>query len=173
MPIKFRCVHCNKLLGIARRKAGTIVDCPQCKQQLIVPTPDDPEPEPEEDQVTVQPEPVKPPPKLFEQDNFEILLQEQDAPTYRSHEGAHYAPAPTFAAERNLPIPATVMSPPSGAAPAPLPLPYPTQHQQPQRAGGVVLSGGKIMLILVVMFFVVAGAFGAGIFVGKSLSSGG
>src|SRR5436305_5070064 len=39
MPIKFRCVYCNQLLGISRRKAGTIVRCTTCEGQLIVPDP--------------------------------------------------------------------------------------------------------------------------------------
>src|SRR5262249_42175047 len=42
MPIRFRCVYCNQLLGISRRKAGTIVRCTTCEGQLIVPNPDDP-----------------------------------------------------------------------------------------------------------------------------------
>lgn len=45
MPIRFRCVYCEKLLSIARRKAGTVVTCPNCTEKLIVPTP---EPEQEE-----------------------------------------------------------------------------------------------------------------------------
>ena len=28
MPIRFRCAYCNQLMGIARRKAGTVVRCP-------------------------------------------------------------------------------------------------------------------------------------------------
>ena len=40
MPIRFRCVSCGKLLGIARRKAGSIVGCPACKEQLLVPNHD-------------------------------------------------------------------------------------------------------------------------------------
>jgi hypothetical protein len=39
MPIRFRCVYCNQLLGISRRKAGTIVRCTSCAGQLIVPEP--------------------------------------------------------------------------------------------------------------------------------------
>ncbi len=31
MPIRFRCPHCNRLLGIATRKAGTDIPCPQCR----------------------------------------------------------------------------------------------------------------------------------------------
>jgi hypothetical protein len=41
MPIRFRCAYCNQLMGIARRKAGTVVRCPKCAGELIVPTPPD------------------------------------------------------------------------------------------------------------------------------------
>ena len=41
MPIRFRCVYCEQLLGIARRKAGTVVKCPNCSGQLIVPPPEE------------------------------------------------------------------------------------------------------------------------------------
>lgn len=37
MPIQFRCGSCQQLLGIARRKAGMIVDCPTCNQKTRVP----------------------------------------------------------------------------------------------------------------------------------------
>src|SRR5207237_473885 len=40
MPIRFRCAYCNQLLGIARRKAGTVVRCPTCAGQVVVPTVD-------------------------------------------------------------------------------------------------------------------------------------
>ncbi|MCX7701758.1 MAG: hypothetical protein N2039_12850 [Gemmataceae bacterium] len=43
MPIRFRCGHCQQLLGIARRKAGTVVTCPSCQQAVIVPTMDEAE----------------------------------------------------------------------------------------------------------------------------------
>jgi hypothetical protein len=39
MPIKFRCAYCNQLMGIARRKAGTVVNCPTCHGQVMVPQP--------------------------------------------------------------------------------------------------------------------------------------
>jgi hypothetical protein len=41
MPIRFRCPHCTRLLGIARRKAGTETVCPQCGKTVTVPGPDD------------------------------------------------------------------------------------------------------------------------------------
>lgn len=40
MPIRFRCPHCSRLLGIARRKAGTRINCPQCAAAVTVPVPD-------------------------------------------------------------------------------------------------------------------------------------
>src|SRR5580700_3891271 len=40
MPIRFRCAYCNQLMGIARRKAGTVVRCPTCSGQVVVPHPD-------------------------------------------------------------------------------------------------------------------------------------
>ena len=41
MPIRFRCGYCNRLLGIARRKAGTETNCPHCGYAITVPVPDD------------------------------------------------------------------------------------------------------------------------------------
>src|SRR5262249_59525811 len=37
MPIRFRCPFCNQLLGIARRKAGTAVQCPTCRGRVTGP----------------------------------------------------------------------------------------------------------------------------------------
>lgn len=37
MPIKFRCVYCERLLGIAHRKSGTEISCPKCKGRMRVP----------------------------------------------------------------------------------------------------------------------------------------
>ena len=37
MPIQFRCPHCSRLLGVARRKAGAQVRCPRCGRPATVP----------------------------------------------------------------------------------------------------------------------------------------
>ncbi len=37
MPITFRCTACDRMLSIARRKAGTQVGCPKCGKQILVP----------------------------------------------------------------------------------------------------------------------------------------
>ena len=50
MPIRFRCSNCNRLLGIARRKAGAMVSCPHCLLPVCVP-----EPGPDDDDDAVVP----------------------------------------------------------------------------------------------------------------------
>src|SRR4051812_47852861 len=49
MPIRFRCAYCNQLMGISRRKSGSIVRCPKCSGQVVVPNPDEDAPEDEAD----------------------------------------------------------------------------------------------------------------------------
>src|SRR5437868_3472760 len=71
MPIRFRCRHCNQLLGIARRKAGTPVECPTCHQQLTVPTAD----QEGTDEPAGVPAAPAPPPPLFERSDFEAYLE--------------------------------------------------------------------------------------------------
>ena len=39
-PIKFRCYRCNKPLGAPARKAGAVVNCPQCGSELRIPAPE-------------------------------------------------------------------------------------------------------------------------------------
>lgn len=167
MPIRFRCVYCDKLLGIAKRKAGAVVNCPQCGQPLIVPTP-----EPEATAAASQPaSPPSNPGKLFEQDDFDVLL-EGDA-TFRSPDPAPppkraKAPVPPvvsplpprpFAVERSLPAAPVSIS--TGSPPA-----------RPQ-SGGLVLSGGMLVLTLIAVLVLMGLAFGGGILVGKMLTAGG
>ena len=40
--LKFRCYQCNQLLASAPGKAGSIVSCPRCKADLVVPASDSP-----------------------------------------------------------------------------------------------------------------------------------
>lgn len=41
MPVRFRCSECRSKLSIARRKIGTEVACPTCRQMVTVPTEND------------------------------------------------------------------------------------------------------------------------------------
>ena len=71
MPIRFRCAYCNQLMGISRRKAGTVVRCPSCSGQVVVPNPAS-EPT-EKPQAPAQPE-------LFERSNFDELFDDEMPP---------------------------------------------------------------------------------------------
>lgn len=168
MPIRFRCVYCDKLLGIARRKAGAVVSCPQCGQPLIVPTP-----EPEATAAASQP--ASPPPgpgKLFEQDDFDVLL-EGDA-TFHAPDPP---PAPKRAKARR-PAPPVVNPLPPRPFPVehslpPAPEAYPTAPPRPAaRSGALVLSGGMLILALIAVLVLMGLAFGGGILVGKMLTAG-
>ena len=157
MPIRFRCVYCDKLLGIARRKAGAVVNCPQCQQPLIVPSP---EPEP----TAAAGRPAAPPPpsnpgQLFEQDDFDVYLE--PAQTVRAPEPPspsrprppraaveNTLPPQPFAVERDLP---------------PTPLPRPAR-------GGLVLSPGLLIFAIVMVLFLIGTAFAGGLLVGRMMN---
>ena len=163
MPIRFRCVYCDKLLGIAKRKAGAVVNCPQCGQPLIVPTP---EPEPEPTAAASQPSgPPKGPAKLFEQDDFDVLL-EGDA-TFRTPDPP---PAPKRLKAPPPLAPANQLPPPSFAAERTLP---PATPKALPDSSGVVLSTGMLILALVAVFVLLGAAFGGGLLVGRMMTSGG
>jgi phage FluMu protein Com len=168
MPIRFRCVYCDKLLGIAKRKAGAVVNCPQCGQPLIVPTP---EPEPEATAAASgSAVPPKGPAKLFEQDDFDVLLERD----------------PTFRTPDAPPAPKRPKAPPAPPAVNPLPpRPFPVERSLPPaadpagpprpraRTSGIVLSTGMLVLALVVVLVLMGAAFGGGLLVGRLLTSGG
>lgn len=167
MPIRFRCVYCDKLLGIARRKAGSVVNCPQCNEKLIVPTP-----EPggtEESMGTEEDKALEATagPQLFERSDFDRLLQPE--PTFRSGEDE---PIPSTAPQRPSALPPQVPMPyvPQPYAPQPYPMqqaPAPVPLQQP----GFFISSGKLTWLSVLAVVLLAAAFGIGIFVGRMMKS--
>src|SRR5580658_1299088 len=61
MPIRFRCAYCNQLMGISTRKAGTVVKCPKCAGEIIVPSLDAPQAPEELVQQQVEPPPAEQP----------------------------------------------------------------------------------------------------------------
>ena len=169
MPIRFRCVYCDKLLGIAKRKAGAVVNCPQCGQPLIVPTPE-PEPAP----TATSPRPAAPAPnpgKLFEQDDFDVLLepdatvQTPEPPPVPSRPKPPRAPAANPLPPRPFPVERSLPPLPS-SAPAPLPLP----NRKP--TGGIVLSTGILILAIVLVVVLMGLSFGGGFLVARMLNQG-
>jgi DNA-directed RNA polymerase subunit RPC12/RpoP len=134
MPIRFRCVYCNQLLGIARRKAGTVVNCPHCGERLIVPTPEaddesaeiksQPQPQPQPRGELASPTANKPPQAKMPQrasDAAEVV----SAPKPASPPIPPVVDAPN---RRPAPVPASSAKPAASAAaspPAPAPSPSP------------------------------------------------
>ena len=173
MPIRFRCVYCDKLLGIATRKAGTVVNCPQCGQPLIVPTP---EPEPEPAHVGSKSAPATAPAgNVFEQDDFDVLLEADatvqaapEPPPQPRRKTSVKPPAPDPSPLPPRPYAAEQRWPATGGSQqyAPLPLPAPAPPK------GIVLSGGKMILAVVAVCFLMLVAFGIGLLVGRQMSGG-
>jgi phage FluMu protein Com len=151
MPIKFRCKHCNQLLGIARRKAGSEVECPTCKHKVEVPS----NGASEGSVVRAErSEPAVPAPPLFERSDFEEILK------------------PPVPAERHA-----VPPPPSSPAPAraaALPDAYDVEPARPSGESfsglappGILLTPWRATLVTVVVVLLLGVAFGAGLIVGR------
>ena len=129
MPIKFRCAYCNQLMGIAKRKAGTVVRCPTCAGQLVVPNPDEEassQPEPPGDEL------------LFERPDFDALFgnaaAEGGAPAKPASPAA--APVPAFASAPSPP--ARSGRPTSGSGCG---RPCPALHRATPGIGGLAQVG--------------------------------
>jgi phage FluMu protein Com len=143
MPIRFRCHHCNQLLGIAHRKAGMMVQCPTCHAQILVPHPGT---EGKAEVLPAKPIPDAPAP-LFERSDFEAILQNPIADK----------PA----------VPATPVPPLAFAAEVPSSSPLVTPSGGPRvRPPGLALSPRQATLLTVGVILLVALAFGAGLLVG-------
>jgi phage FluMu protein Com len=161
MPIRFRCVYCDKLLGIARRKAGAVVNCPQCSQPLIVPTPE-PEPEPTA-AAAGAPVPPPVPGRLFERDDFEAMLRGDatfrtpSVPPPRKRNRPPKPPPPREYADRDT---------------APPPVPPAVPLSAPPRPTGMILTPLRLILLLIAVFFLTGLAFGGGILVGRMMVAG-
>jgi hypothetical protein len=146
MPIRFRCRHCNQLMGISRRKAGTMVHCPTCHTEVLVPQP--------ESEDKPAPPPAQPiadaPAPLFERSDFEAFLNNPvvEKPAVSAAPAAPLPPSP-FETE----IPASPSySKPSGSLRTTPP--------------GLVLSPTQATWLTVAVILLVAFAFGAGLLVG-------
>src|SRR5262245_40754632 len=112
MPIRFRCSYCNRLLGIATRKAGMQTTCPHCGESITVPTPDSEEAG--EPRVNL--------------DDITELLERSDphpamtAPTQPVSSHTATAPPPTESSrpgQPKPPVPVMVTKPPAAVVPTP------------------------------------------------------
>ncbi len=129
-------------MGIARRKAGTVVRCPTCGGQVVVPDPRQPQP-------AQEPAKKKKAGGLFEHTDFEKVLR--DSPGTPPPPNADNVTSPASAAAGALPrVDVEPVSFPSG-------LPEPAN-----------ISFGKFLLLLIVLCVLLGLAFLAGFLVGRS-----
>jgi DNA-directed RNA polymerase subunit RPC12/RpoP len=149
MPIRFRCVYCKQLMGISRRKAGTVVRCPKCTRQVMVPMADD----------APSTEAASEAQPIFERSDFDDLIQ-QAAPE----------PAKVFAFEPAPPIT-------ESAAQQPAPPETEIQHAEDnvEKAvtvnppSGLLLSPTVATTLAVCVIIGLAIAFVVGLFIGFRL----
>jgi phage FluMu protein Com len=150
MPIRFRCAYCNQLMAIAQRKAGTVVRCPTCAGQVVVPSPEQAAAQESAAPPPSKPEAPKKPqaPALFERSDFGELFQNP-------------APPPPFALGPEPAGPGFDVAPllPQGEI---LPVP-------PRRPRGLVLSPAMLILLLLFILVLLGLAFFIGMLVGRSV----
>jgi phage FluMu protein Com len=160
MPIRFRCKHCHQLMGIARRKSGTEVQCPTCREMVQVPNEDElPAPAvasagKEEAPAKANPHPV------FERSDFDEVLrgEEEEKPARPARAVPAARPERNLAAAAgrvpNYDVEPHAMSPalsqPIAAAP-----------------NGIFVSSTRLTIVAVVGIILLAVAFGAGLLVGR------
>ena len=163
MPIHFYCVYCDKQLGIATRKAGQVVTCPNCSKQIRVPEPTEAEPPPARSAVPTVPEP-RPAAvgNLFEQSNFDDVLRPSPSASPRQAPVAVAPPVVSMAFDLPKPEPAAALPAVRLASPAPAAMPLPAQ-------AGIYLSPTRATALLVLVVFLIAGAFITGLIVGRVL----
>jgi hypothetical protein len=159
MPIRFRCAYCNQLMGISRRKSGTVVTCPKCKGQVVVPAPEgEPMPASGGNGDQQRPQATGRGGGFFEESDFENVFQ--DAPAA----GPHMLHPPTLAG-----------GPPPGIKKPTAPQEY---DAVPLGAGGVpdigipargvFLSPAALTLVCVLIIVLLGMAFFLGLLLGRS-----
>lgn len=150
MPVRFRCAYCNQLLGIARRKAGTIVRCPTCSGQVVVPS---------IESVAAQQPAAAGQPGVFEQSDFEQVFGTATA-------GGELVEAD---ASPQAPLPVA----PAGAWGTHAEPAFdvekldPSASQRLAAPPGILLSPTKATVLAVLGILALGLAFGAGVLVGK------
>jgi hypothetical protein len=163
MPIRFRCAYCNQLLGIARRKAGTVVRCPTCAGHVVVPNlPADEAESPDKNGNQ----------SVFERSDFDELLNAK-------------GPQPTAAEQREQQVSSgevpvvlsSVAEPPPGAWGTHAEPPYDVERLKPTSSAiaaaepiaqplGVVLSPRKARVIVIGGVLALTLAFSLGLLLG-------
>lgn len=149
MPIRFRCPVCQQLLGIARRKAGSNVRCPNCRNEVLVPAHD------QDDDLNDEPFRA-PAPGLFDRDDFDQLL----------HNAPGESARPRVVPPQLTPVPPTRAQPQPPARQVEVDL-WPAPQPRMPPPGGIVLSPLRATMLTVVVIVLLAAAFAGGLVVGR------
>lgn len=161
MPIRFRCAYCNQLMGIARRKSGTVVRCPTCSGQVVVPDPD----VPAQGAPVEKPAPGAPRQGLFERSDFDQVFDgsgERPAATVSGPEASAPAPAGAWGTHAEPALDVERFDPGGPFIPPPPLAPR----------SGIVLTSGQLTMLTVGAVLLLAAVFGAGVLVGRYLLAG-
>lgn len=191
MPIRFRCVYCDQLLGIAHRKAGTVVKCPNCAGQLVVPNPNSDDDSGGSDAPTAQadtagrrqntivekektaPAPASEPGMLFERNDFDELLKpalekKEPAVSVKSAKASRSATV----APVHVPTPAAQTFDFNASVPVVEPAPVytpayaPSSSDSAPRRSGILLTPLKLILLALFVMGGMASAFAGGMLLG-------
>lgn len=160
MPIRFRCAYCHQLMGIARRKAGTVVRCPTCAGQVIVPSPP-----PGTDlpgQESQEPKPVDGG-GLFEMGDIEKELQGATAAS-----AAASAPAGDYTAPSPAPPSSQGGKPRYDVVPLNAPAGMASFSEPLDTEPGVFLTRGKVVVLGVLVLLLLGLVFWLGMLVGSA-----
>jgi hypothetical protein len=157
MPIRFRCAYCNQLMGIARRKAGTVVRCPTCSGQVVVPYP-----EPGAQDSSRPSSHVGP--GVFERSDFEQQMFNAAPP---APPAPPPAPPPSPSAP-SVPQPISVMPSAFDAATGSVPTPTGPVGESLTGQPGIFLTPVKLLMIGIIAALLLALAFFLGMLVGRS-----
>jgi hypothetical protein len=176
MPIRFRCAYCNQLMGIARRKAGTVVSCPKCAGQVVVPTPP-----PGEDDGSPEPAGQGGKDELFERSDFDKVF-DNGAPANGAAAKSPAAKSPVAnGAVANRPAAApqvlpsqTAANPFSELSPKPTSEPNLPEYEavplSPAKkpARGIFLTPGMLLVVSGLVIVLMGLAFFLGLLLGRS-----
>lgn len=193
MPIRFRCVYCNKLLSIATRKAGTVIHCPTCEKPLIVPIPESEEGRESVSSSETETGSAGPARsggasktgRIFERDDFDKILtqglekiQTKTRPAPSSPPSSS-GPSPDVLSRpgTEIPLPQPVAPPKTWLPPEPSPSPtqivsdvelVPISGLQGVPPKGVVLTPIKMILLFLFLIGVMCLIFVIGFYVGRA-----
>jgi phage FluMu protein Com len=173
MPINFRCPTCDRTLSIARRKAGSEVQCPKCGNQVKVPA---------KAGVAVPSNPHKNALEnmpLFERADFEALLDPGQSVKPLPRVTPPKAPSAPSAFEfDNQPnasplVKVSAPLPPLPVVLTPKPLPLPenvaeSAELEVAEIDGVIVTSTRMIWIAALIAVLLAVSFAVGYFLGRA-----